>query len=364
MPLIKILIVDASVVVRRLLNNVLDGDPALEVVGTAPNGKIALAKISQMNPDLIVLDVEMPEMEGWETLAAIQKQHKDIPIIIFTALTELVAVTTLNAMALGATNYVAKPQNMKGNEEALEYVHNQLIPKIKAFFKGKQSEKLGNIKLGETNNIFTTQLPNISQSISSNLAVNIKSKVEIVAIGASTGGPNALEAVLQDLPANFPVPIVIVQHMPPVFTKRLADRLTEKCKIRVEEAVTGGIVEPGVAWIAPGDYHLVLEKQGFGVRIRTNQEARENSCRPAVDVLFRSTAKIYGAGVLGVVLTGMGQDGLLGCQNIREAGGKIIAQDEASSVVWGMPGSVVNSGFADRVVSLQDMAREIIDRVS
>jgi len=223
---------------------------------------------------------------------------------------------------------------------------------------------LGNIKVPEKENFATTQSPIKPRLISSNSAVNIKSKVEIVAVGVSTGGPNALEIILQDLPANFPVPIVIVQHMPPVFTKRLADRLTEKCKIRVEEAVTGGIVEPGVVWIAPGDYHMVLEKHGFGARIRTHQEARENSCRPAVDVLFRSTAKIYGAGVLGVVLTGMGQDGLLGCQNIREAGGKIIVQDEASSVVWGMPGSVVNSGFADRVVSLQDMAGEIIDRVS
>jgi two-component system, chemotaxis family, protein-glutamate methylesterase/glutaminase len=363
MSQIKVLIVDDSVVVRRLLSNVLDGDAALEVVGTAPNGKIALAKISQVNPDLIVLDVEMPEMDGLETLVAIRKLDKNIPVIMFSALTELGAVATLNALALGATDYVTKPHNMKSKEAALEHIREQLIPKIKVFCNGGKMPKLGNIQVPKTHNN-TTQLPIRLGLISSNSAVNFKSKVQIVAIGVSTGGPNALETILQDLPANFPVPIVIVQHMPPVFTKRLADRLTEKCKIRVEEAVTGGIVEPGVAWIAPGDYHLVLEKQGFGVRIRTHQEARENSCRPAVDVLFRSTAKIYGAGVLGVVLTGMGQDGLLGCQNIREAGGKIFVQDEASSVVWGMPGSVVNSGFADRVVSLQDMAREIIDRVS
>ena len=362
MPKIKILIVDDSVVVRRLLSNVLDGDAALEVVGTAPNGKIALAKISQVHPDLIVLDVEMPEMDGLETLAAIRKQDGEIPVIMFSALTELGAVATLNALALGATDYVTKPHNMKSKEAALEHIREQLIPKIKAFCSGNR-QKLGNIKLPENQKLVATKSPSQLRSISSNSAGNIKSKVAIVAIGVSTGGPNALEAILQDLPANFPVPIVIVQHMPPVFTKRLADRLTEKCKIRVEEAVTGGILEPGVVSIAPGDYHMVLEKHGFGARIVTNQEARENSCRPAVDVLFRSTAKIYGAGVLGVVLTGMGQDGLHGCQNIREAGGKIIVQDEASSVVWGMPGSVVNSGFADRVVSLQDMAAEIVDRV-
>ena len=360
MPKIKILIVDDSVVVRRLLSNVLDGDAALEVVGTAPNGKIALAKISQVNPDLIVLDVEMPEMDGLETLAAIRKQDEKIPVIMFSALTELGAVATLDALALGATDYVTKPHNMKSKEAALEHIREQLIPKIKAFCSGGNKQRLGKIKVPENQKLVATE----SRLILSNSAGNIKSKVEIVAIGVSTGGPNALETILQDLPANFPVPIVIVQHMPPVFTKRLADRLTEKCKIRVEEAVTGGILEPGVVWIAPGDYHMLLEKHGFGARIVTNQEARENSCRPAVDVLFRSTAKIYGAGVLGVVLTGMGQDGLHGCQNIREAGGKIIVQDEASSVVWGMPGSVVNSGFADRVVSLQDMAAEIVDRVN
>ena len=363
MPKIKILIVDDSVVVRRLLSNVLDGDAALEVVGTAPNGKIALAKISQVHPDLIVLDVEMPEMDGLETLAAIRKQDEKIPVIMFSALTELGAVATLNALALGATDYVTKPHNMKSKEAALEHIREQLIPKIKAFCNGGKRPKLGKIKVSENENIAAAILPVKPRSLSSNSAVNIKSKVKIVAIGVSTGGPNALEIILQNLSANFPVPIVIVQHMPPVFTKRLADRLTEKCKIRVEEAVTGVILEPGVVWIAPGDYHMVLEKHGFGARIVTNQEARENSCRPAVDVLFRSAAKIYGAGVLGVVLTGMGQDGLRGCQNIREAGGKIIVQDEASSVVWGMPGSVVNSGFADRVVSLQDMAAEIVDRV-
>lgn len=173
-----------------------------------------------------------------------------------------------------------------------------------------------------------------------------------------------LEAVLSELPANFPVPIVIVQHMPPVFTKRLAERLDQKCQIRVEEGVTGGVVEPGVAWIAPGDYHMVLERHGLLVQLRTNQEAPENSCRPAVDVLFRSAAKIYGAGVLAVVLTGMGQDGLHGCEGIREVGGQIIVQDQASSVVWGMPGSVANSDLADRVVSLQSMAKEIINRIT
>ncbi len=363
MPKIKILIVDESVVVRRLLANVFDADAALEVVGTAPNGKIALAKISQVNPDLIVLDVEMLDMEGLETLAAIRQQDKEIPVIIFSALTNLGTPATLEALSLGATDYVTKPENMKGNEVALQYVREKLIPKIKLFSKAGKKQVLGNVNIGVNEKIYTNNIPVKPRSIYPYCPVNIKSKVAIVAIGVSTGGPNALEAILSELPANFPVPIVIVQHMPPVFTKRLAERLAKKCQIRVEEGVTGGVVEPGVAWIAPGDYHMVLERHGLVVQLRTNQEPPENSCRPAVDVLFRSTAKIYGGGVLALVLTGMGQDGLHGCEAIREVGGQIIVQDQASSVVWGMPGSVANSGLADRVVSLQAIAGEIIDRV-
>lgn len=364
MSKIKILVVDDSVVVRRLVTNVLDGDPDLEVVGVAANGKIALAKISQVHPDLIVLDVEMPEMNGLETLAAIRKQDKNIPVIMFSALTELGATATLEALSLGATDYVTKPSNMKSKEAAIQNVREQLIPKIKVFCKSIIREKMESIKL-ETKDRSTIKTIELKPRLFVNkLAVNIQPKVEVVAVGVSTGGPNALETILREFPANFRVPIAIVQHMPPVFTKRLAERLTQKCQIRVEEGVTGSILEPGVAWIAPGDYHMVLEKHGLRVQIRTNQEAPENSCRPAVDVLFRSAAKIYGAGVLGVVLTGMGQDGLHGCERIREAGGQIVVQDEASSVVWGMPGIVANSNLADRVVSLQQMAREIIDRVN
>lgn len=372
MSKIKILVVDDSVLVRRLVTNVLEGDPDLEVVGVAANGKIALAKLAQVHPDLIVLDVEMPDMDGLATLAQIRKLNENIPIIMFSALTESSVNSTLKALSLGATDYVTKPHNMKSKEAALQSVREQLIPKIKEFCREERLQKLARISPAITENKAATTVPIeppiesrlITTRIIPKLLVNILPKVEVLAVGVSTGGPNALEAILRELPANFRVPIVIVQHMPPVFTQRLAERLTQKCQIRVEEAVTGSILEPGVAWIAPGDYHMVLEKHGFEVKIRTNQEPPENSCRPAVDVLFRSAAKIYGAGVLGVVLTGMGQDGLHGCECIREAGGQILVQDEASSIVWGMPGIIANSGLADRVVSLTEMAQEIIDRVS
>ncbi|HCF30265.1 MAG TPA: chemotaxis response regulator protein-glutamate methylesterase, partial [Cyanobacteria bacterium UBA11049] len=188
-------------------------------------------------------------------------------------------------------------------------------------------------------------------------------RVDIVAIGVSTGGPNALAALLSELPAEFPVPIAIVQHMPPMFTKLLAERLASKCEIRVDEAFAGALLEPGRAWIAPGNFHAIVERDGQVVRIGINQEPPENSCRPSVDVLFRSIAQVYGAKALAVVLTGMGQDGLRGCECIREVGGQILVQDRASSVVWGMPGFVANAGLADRVISLDQMAGEIISRV-
>ncbi|WP_341732510.1 chemotaxis response regulator protein-glutamate methylesterase [Microcoleus sp. EPA2] len=366
MPPIKILVVDKSVVVRRLLSNLLDADAALEVVGTAPNGKIALAKISQVNPDLIVLDLEKPEMEGLHTLVAIREKDKKIPVIMFSSLTKMGSSATLESLSLGATDYLSKPENFNSNEVISAYVREQLITKIKIICQTSLMPNLAPREVAEKAQTISPEAPkHQSPFLSPPPAIkNIKSQVEIVAVGASTGGPNALETVLSALPANFPVPIVIVQHMPPIFTKRLAERLAQKCQIRVEEGLTGGILAPGVAWIAPGDYHMLLERQGFEVQIRTNQDPPENSCRPAVDVLFRSTAKIYGAGVLAVVLTGMGQDGLHGCEGIREVGGQILVQDRASSVVWGMPGSVANSGLADRVVSLEAMAGEIIDRVT
>ncbi|HBB31502.1 MAG TPA: chemotaxis response regulator protein-glutamate methylesterase [Cyanobacteria bacterium UBA8803] len=359
MPKIRILVVDDSVVVRRMVSNILDGDPALEVVATAANGHIALAKIPQVNPDLILLDVEMPEMDGLQTLAAIRKQDKYLPVIMFSALTELGAAATLDALTLGATDYVTKPHNMKSKEEALQHIQKQLIPKIKIF--GGSTGRIGEI---QTANV-KRQNFNIPSAIYTPSQIpNPKSQIDIVAIGVSTGGPNALETVLRQFPANFPVPIAIVQHMPPVFTKRLAERLGQKCQIRVAEGYTSGILEPGLAWIAPGDYHMVVERQGTSVKLRTHQEPPENSCRPAVDVLFRSVAKTYGAGTLAVVLTGMGQDGWHGCQYIREVGGQVIVQDEATSVVWGMPGIVANSGLAERVVPLDEIASEIMSRVS
>lgn len=353
MPKIRVLIVDDSVVVRRIVSDVLTADPELEVAGTAANGRIALAKIPQVNPDVITLDVEMPEMNGLETLAEIRKLYPRLPVIMFSTLTQRGAATTLDALTLGATDYVTKPANVGSVAAAQQSLREQLVPKIKVFCGRAARLTPTSLKAGE----------GVSRSLPTLRPVKAGGIVDIVAIGVSTGGPNALAELVPELPADFPVPIVIVQHMPPVFTRLLAERLDSQSSLAVSEAVPGEEVRAGHIYLAPGDYHMIVKREGAVVRLRTNQEQPENSCRPAVDVLFRSVADVYGAGSFGVVLTGMGQDGLRGCERIGEAGGQNIAQDEASSVVWGMPGFVAKAGLADQVLPLSSIATEIVRRV-
>jgi len=351
---IRVLVVDDSVVIRRLVTDILNGDPDIEVVGVAANGRIALDKITQINPDIITLDVEMPEMDGLQALAELRKTHPRLPVIMFSTLTERGGVTTLEALSLGASDYVTKPANVASATAGMARVRDDLIPKIK----------------GLCGRVWTPQVkvpaailgPVRRAPVTLNVSV-LNRRVEIVAIGTSTGGPNALAELIPQIPGDFPVPIVIVQHMPPIFTKLLADRLSGKSAIEVQEGRAGGVLSAAAAWIAPGDYHMVVEKSGTITRIDLNQDPPENSCRPSVDVLFRAVARSYGATVLGVILTGMGQDGLRGCEHIREAGGQVIAQDEATSVVWGMPGCVARNGLADQVLPLERIAGEIARRV-
>lgn len=346
---IRVLVVDDAVVVRRMVSDALASDPVLEVVGTAANGKIALAKIPQVNPDLVTLDVEMPEMNGLETLAAIKKLYPKLPVVMFSTLTECGALTTIEALSLGANDYVTKPSNVGSVAQAQQSLRDELIPKIKALC-AKRVDIPPAVK---------TSPPAYSCSVPSR-----PSNIEVVAIGVSTGGPNALCEILPAIPADFPVPIVIVQHMPPMFTKLLAERLDKQCQIDVFEGADDDPVRPGCAYIAPGDFHMVVKREALRTKLLLDKGTPENSCRPAVDVMFRSVVQVYGAGTLGVILTGMGQDGLRGCEQIRSANGQIIAQDEKSSVVWGMPGFVVRAGIADNVLPIHQIAGEIIRRVS
>jgi two-component system, chemotaxis family, protein-glutamate methylesterase/glutaminase len=344
---IRILVVDDSLVIRRLLSDTLSGDRALEVVGTASDGRIALSKIPLLKPDLITLDIEMPVMDGLEALRAIRKLYPKLPVIMFSTFTERRAAATLDALSLGASDYAAKPSNTVSPAVALECVRIELIPKIKALCG------IAPLKL----------LPLPAVRPASKVRVRSNPRIEIVAIGTSTGGPNALGEVLPGIPHDFPVPIVVVQHMPPIFTRILAERLAGRSAIPVEEGRAGATLSPGHAWIAPGNFHMKVIRAGMEWQLSLNQDIQENSCRPAVDVLFRSVAAAHGANVLGVVMTGMGADGVLGAQDIRDAGGDVIIQDEASSVVWGMPGLVHASGLADAAYPLDRLAAEITHRV-
>ena len=347
MSRIRILVVDDSVVIRKVLSDTLSGERTFDVVGVASDGRIALAKIPLLKPDLITLDVEMPVMNGLETLAAIRKLYPKLPVIMFSTLTERGASATLDALALGASDYATKPSNTGSPEVAIARVRAELVPKIKALC-GATSLKL-------------QPLPRTHPP--AKVRARSNARIEIVAIGTSTGGPNALAEVLPRIPSDFPVPIVIVQHMPPIFTRLLAERLASRSTIPIEEGSANTVLSPAHAWIAPGNFHMKVTRVGLSSRLSLNQAPPENSCRPAVDVLFRSVAAAYGANVLAVVMTGMGSDGVLGAQEICNAGGSVIIQDEASSVVWGMPGLVHASGLADAAYPLDHLAAEITRRV-
>lgn len=335
---IRVLVVDDSIVIRRLLTDILSQDEQLEVAGVAANGKIALAKLPQLNPDLVTLDIEMPELDGLGTLPELRKQFPKLPVIMFSTLTARGAVATLDALARGATDYVTKPANVGSVGAGIQSVNEQLIPKIKALCAPPTASK------------------SAASKIVCRPANSASQRCEAIVIGSSTGGPQALATVIGSLPANFPSPIVIVQHMPPVFTNHLANRLNHESELDVREARDGDLVQPGQVLIAPGDFHLQLRRVGAQIRVITHQQPPENSCRPAVDVLFRSAAEVYGNRALGVILTGMGQDGLRGSRELVDRGGRLFAQNEETCVVWGMPRAVVESSLANRVLPLEEIS--------
>jgi two-component system chemotaxis response regulator CheB len=348
---IRVLVVDDAVVIRRMVADELSADPDIEVVPAA-NGKIALAKLTQVNPDLVLLDIEMPELDGLTALREIRKVYPKLPVIMFSALTERGARATIEALALGATDYFTKPTGPGGAEASLRLIRDELVPEIKTLCRRTTPRDAPHSPAAPTPGVPGTR-PEAVRS----------GPVEIVAIATSTGGPNALTDLFGGLPGDLPVPILLVQHMPPMFTQLLAERLTAQSALKVEEGRAGTVLAPGRAWIAPGDFHMAVAREGTRVHLVLNQDPPENSCRPAADVLFTSVARAFGSGTLGVVLTGMGRDAYRGCEAIRAAGGQVIAQDEPTSVVWGMPGFVARGGLADRVLPLGLIAADIVRRV-
>ncbi len=363
-PKIRVLVVDDAVVIRKIVTDALNKDPNIEVVGVAANGKIALQKIPQCNPDIITLDVEMPEMNGIETVGAIRENYTKLPIVMFSTLTERGASATLDALSAGANDYCTKPANVGSVGEARTRVEAELITKIKSLCGHAKPlpPRQSDLKPAPP---LQTSMPRQSKVAKPSVFRSSSSiqDIQILCIGVSTGGPNALADLIPRLPGDLPVPIVCVQHMPPLFTGMLAQRLNEQSNIEVVEAQEGMALKPACMYIAPGDYHLTIKRSGTEYVTVLDQNPPENSCRPAADPLFRSVVEHFGGHTLALVLTGMGQDGFRGCEYVRQAGGQIVVQDEETSVVWGMPGFVAEAGLHDAIVPLEQIAPELVRRI-
>lgn len=370
MSAIRVLVVDDSVVARRLITHALSQHPEISVVGTAANGHIALPKIAQLKPDAVLLDVEMPEMNGIETLRVLRETDARLPVIMFSSLTERGAQVTLDALAAGASEYVLKPSAQAG--ESIEHVVATLIvPKLLAVTSQAKADKTAGARAARSlpeRSLPDRSLPDRSLAAKAPLNTNalakrarggVVSTPNIVAIATSTGGPNALGEVLPLLPKDLPVPVVIVQHMPPIFTRHLAERLDTRSQVKIIESEGDEELVAGTVYLAPGDRHLEVVRRDGKVFTKLTSDPPENSCRPAADVLFRSVARAYGPAALGVVLTGMGQDGLLGAKVMVEAGARLIAQSGPTCVVWGMPKAVEEAGICSEIVPLADMATRI-----
>jgi two-component system chemotaxis response regulator CheB len=283
-------------------------------------------------------------MDGLEMLRRIRREYPQLRVIMFSTLTERGAATTLEALSLGADDYVTKASNEGSLDRSMARLREELLPKVKQFFHfPNQASPQAEVK----------PTP-VWRGASS------KARPEVVAIGVSTGGPTALGSILPELPREFPLPVLVVQHMPPMFTRLLAERLQATCRLPVAEAGEGERIAAGKILIAPGDFHMKVKPHAGEVHISLDRSPPQNSCRPAVDALFTSVGEAYGGAVIAVILTGMGQDGLHGTQILKARGATILAQDEASSVVWGMPGAVVGAGLADRVLPLDQVIPEIL----
>ena len=373
MDKVRVLIVDDSAVMRKIIASALQKDPAIEVVGFAANGLQAIDAIKTYSPDVMTLDIEMPEMDGLTALREIRKTNKYLPIIMFSSLTHKGAQAAVMALTAGASDYVGKPATSAGSiDGAFKVLETELIPKIIGLAKRVKSRQAREANtpdgksptpapISKVNAIAEPIKPKSIEASPGQSVIPVK-PVQAVCIGVSTGGPMALMQVFSQISTPLSIPIFIVQHMPPSFTALLAARLSAAGVMTVKEAEEGEIAVAGTAYIAPGGFHMTLEKSGTKTIIHLNTEPPENSCRPAVDVLFRAAAEVYGGGVLAVMLTGMGYDGLKGSHAIAAKGGQIIAQDEATSVVWGMPGAVVQAGLANAVLPIEKMSEEIMFR--
>lgn len=400
---IEVLLVDDSAVVRHLVSDAIGSAPDIVVVGTAPNGLAGLERIATHVPDVVVLDVEMPVLDGLATLERIRAEWPDLPVIMFSTLTTRGATATLEALARGATDYVSKPSGVGDVEAARAAVVAGLLPVVRscaAFGRVRRSRRaapghapaatsLAPAATAPTAPVAGSRVapPRPPAAPATHMATAAlagastprpgataglsairtrprraplggpRPRCEVLVIASSTGGPHALTEVITKLPGDLGIPVLVVQHMPALFTRLLAERLDARAALTVREASDGMAVEPGTVYVAPGGEHMKVRRApGSGLVIARDDGPPENSCKPAADVLFRSAAATWGKGVVGLVLTGMGHDGLAGSRAVCEAGGSVYVQDEASSVVWGMPGAVAKEGLAEAELPLEEIA--------
>lgn len=365
---IEVLLVDDSVVVRHFVQDVLRGENGIEVAATAANGLQALERLEEHRVDVVVLDIEMPVLDGLATLARLRARWPRLPVIMFSTLTERGAAATLDALALGASDYVTKPTQLRDRQAARTAVVDGLLPLLRTWGRinqlrrggGEHRRDGGGAPPGGPAAVVAPARPAPAPL---RRVPGGPRAVEAVLIGASTGGPNALTEIVPSLPATLGVPVLVVQHMPTLFTRLLAERLDDRSALRVEESVSGRAVRPGHVYIAAGGVHMAVRRQDGLVELQDDDGPPEHSVKPAVDVLFRSAVAVWGGALLAVVLTGMGNDGMLGARQVVDAGGTVLAQDEATSVVWGMPGAVVRGGLAHEVLPLDRVASAIVQRV-
>lgn len=344
--MIKVLVVDDSAFMRKLISDIFNQTPGFTVIDTARNGLEAIEKVKRTKPNVVTMDVEMPGLDGISALKLIMEQQPT-PVVMLSSLTKNGAEATIRALELGAVDFVAKTGTLTAD---IDSVREELIQKVRAAASINVKHIVQPTSPSPKLNIIINNIPFAGE--------------HVVAIGTSTGGPRALQEIITKIPANFPAGILIVQHMPPGFTKSLAERLNSLSAIQVKEAENGDIVRPGLALIAPGDYHMRVEK-GLNqqIKIKLSQEASVNGHRPSVDPMMHSVADIYRQNTVGVILTGMGADGSLGIKSIKESGGRTIAEDESSAVVYGMPRAAVELGVVDKITPLPMVANEIIRSV-
>ena len=349
---IKVLIVDDSAFMRNALRNMLSTDPEISVIGTARDGVEAVEKTALLKPDVITMDVEMPRMDGIDALRLIMDKNPT-PVIMVSSLTAEGAQVTLDALDYGAVDFI--PKNLSELSINIVKIKEMLIDKVKHIARSSMARKLRRIEPTAHAARTSRVMPALSTGTR---------RISVVAIGTSTGGPRAVQEIIPHLPKDFPVPIVIVQHMPPNFTKPFAERLNDLSQITVKEAEEGEALKAGTALVAPGRGHMKVSRvRGIETVVNISENREEYIYRPSVDHLMQSMAEIFPGRALGVILTGMGNDGVKGMIAMKQTGCRIFAQNEETCVVYGMPRAVVEAGIADKVLPIEDMAGEIINAV-